>query len=830
MPQDEPSSSTEPGPPKRRIRILKFGGTSLADPGRIQAVCDLVGRAARAGPVAVVVSALGGSTDELVAAARGAARGASFDQVLDGIRARHATAIDELAHPDERPPLTDELERLTDELHGLLQGVSLIRECSPRTWDSIVSFGERLSAPIVAAALRAAGSDAEWCDARDLIATDDTFGSAWVDERATAERIQRHFACPQPTQVVTGFIASSAKGDTTTLGRSGSDYTATILAAALDAEEVEIWTDVDGVMSADPRMVPEAFSLEALSYEELMELSHWGARVMHPASVRPARRAGIPLRIRNTLNPAFPGTRVVPDPPRSGAHAVRGIASINDVALLRLEGAGMQGVPGIAQRLFGALARDRISVILITQASSERSICFAIEPGDLERARELLAREFELEREAGLVDELSVEEHCSVLAAVGEGMRETPGISGRVFGVLGHHRINVRAIAQGSSELNISLVVGQEDEQRALRAIHDAFFLDAGSAQLFLAGTGRVGAAFLGQVQAQADALAEGGVEIRLAGVSRSHQAAVRSNGIDLGRWRDELAEGTSSIDGMLDAVLASDHPHRIFVDCTASPHVADRYETLLRDGVAVVTANKLAFSGTEARFRQLQRLGERGMGVYFETTVGAGLPILRTVSDLVLTGDRIRRVEGLLSGTLGFLFHRVGQGVPFSEALHEADERGYTEPDPREDLGGADVARKLVILGRVAGMAMEPGDVQIEPLLPDTPWLAGTVDEFWSGLRSVDDDFEAARARAQASGESLSYLGRIEGGRATVGLTTIPDDHPCAGLDGSDNLVAITTDRYADTPLVVRGPGAGPDVTAAGVFADVLRALAEAS
>ncbi len=813
------------------MRILKFGGTSLATPERVEAVCALVAEAIARCPIVLVVSALGGATDQLAASAEYAASGDQrYLDIIQSVMNRHRDAVGALVATEERSSLTDGIEALGGDLGDLLHGVSLVRECSPRVWDSVLSFGERLAAPLVAAALRRTGVQADPCDARELIITDATFGNAWVDVEETYGRVRAHFQASTPLQVVTGFIAATPRGETTTLGRSGSDYTATLLGAALAADEVEVWTDVDGVMSADPRIVPEAFSLEALSYEELMELSHWGARVMHPASVRPAREAGIPLRIRNTFNPEFAGTRVVPEPRASDGHPVRGIASVNAVALMRLEGAGLQGVPGIAQRLFGALARDRISVILITQASSERSICFAVEPADLERASEMIRKEFALERKAGLVDDVDVEASCSVIAAVGEGMREVPGISGRVFGVLGHHRINVRAIAQGSSELNISLVVGQGDEERALRAIHAAFFEEAGSGQLFVAGVGRVGAAFLDQLCAQSAALNSRGVELRLAGVSRSSVAALRRGGLDLGEWRGEVDAGGHDFAQMVEAALASGHPHRIFVDCTASPHVADQYERLLADGAAVVAANKLAFSGGGSRFQELRRLGDQGMGLYFETTVGAGLPVLRTVEDLVATGDTVRRIEGLLSGTLGFLFHRVMEGALFSEALREADAKGFTEPDPRDDLSGRDVARKLVILGRVAGMTLEPDDVAIEPLLPTSPWSTGTVEAFWAGIHEVDDHFESLRRRAAEQGDFLCYLGRIEEGTASVGLTVLPLDHPCAGLGGSDNLVAVTTSRYADTPLVVRGPGAGPEVTAAGVFADVLRALAEAT
>lgn len=813
-----------------RFRILKFGGSSLADPERIRRVVELVRQSSQQAPTIVVVSALGGVTDELLDVVEAAVGGVpGQDGRIAEIGERHRKALGALADAAELDPLVAEQDGLLAQLEDLLRGVSLLHECSPRTLASVLSFGERLSAPIVAAALRRGGVPAEPCDARELIVTDDTFDNAWVDTEATYQRLGDHFDAARPLQVVTGFIAATPGGETTTLGRSGSDYTATLLGAATGAEVVEIWTDVDGVMSADPRLVPEAYPLDSLSYPELMELSHWGARVMHPAAVHPARRARVPVRIRNTFNPGFPGTLVVERPSSPPGHPVRGIASINQVTLMRLEGPGLQGVPGIAERVFGTLARERISVILITQASSERSICFAIEPRDAQRAVRSLEKQFALERSAGLVDAVAVEERCSVIAAVGESMREVPGISGRLFGVLGHHRINVRAIAQGSSELNISLVVSRDDEERALRAIHSAFFGERDSAQLFLAGTGRVGTALLTQLGGQIQTLEAQGTDLVLAGVARSRVAVVRPAGLQIGGWSEALVEGDTTFEGMVESILSSDHQQRIFVDCTASTTVAGTYERLLADGVAVVTANKLAFAEAASRFEKLRDLGRRGMGLYFETTVGAGLPVLRTVDDLVSTGDRIRRIEGALSGTLGFLFVRLMEGARFSQALREAEARGFTEPDPREDLGGRDVARKLVILARVAGIPLEPGDVEIAPLLPNEPWVDGPLDAFWEGLPGVDGAFEAQRTKALAREASLCYLGRIENGAARVDLTEIAADHPCAGLGGSDNLIAVTTDRYADTPLVVRGPGAGPEVTAAGVFADVLRALAEA-
>ena len=816
--------------PSVGLHVLKFGGTSLGDSDRVREVASIIAAQSEKGPTIAVVSAFGQVTDNLVAASELAKAGDKrYAAKLEEIRQLHLKSAKDLSGPEDQSRVAESVDVILTRLEGLLQGVSLVKECTPRTQDGVLSVGEQLSTLLVAAALRARGTKAEACDTTGLIVTDTNFGAASVKMAPTRERVVPHFEQSESLQVVTGFVAGTVAGEVTTLGRGGSDYTATLLGAILDAEAVEIWTDVNGVMSADPRIVKEAFSLESLSYDELMELSHWGAKVMHPAAVQPAREKGLPVLIRNTLNRTFKGTEVRADAPTKQGSPVRGIASINNVSLLRLEGTGLPGSTGTAERLFGALARERISVILITQASSERSICFAVEPGKLKQAVDVIHDAFALERQANLVEDLVVEERCSILAAVGEAMRESPGIAGRIFDVLGHHRVNVRAIAQGSSELNISLVVTQDDEERALRAIHRALFRPPGrSLRLYVTGVGRVGAALLDQIDAQTERLRENGVEVVLAGLGRSKGAVLDPTGLDLSDWRSASeAKKTTGAD-MIESAARSDHPCRVFVDATASADVGEDYEPLLRAGVAVVSANKLAFSDAMARFETLQRLGAQGMGLFFETTVGAGLPILKTIEDLVATGDEIERVEGVLSGTLGFICDRLMAGTPFSDALREADDLGFTEPDPREDLGGRDVARKLVILGRMAGFSFELGEVDITPLLPGEGWADMNVDDFWKRLPEVDTHFAELREQAVAAGHALRYLASVDDGQASVRMTEVSAGHPCASLSNSENLVTITSTRYANTPLVVRGPGAGPEVTAAGVFADILRALAE--
>jgi len=606
-----------------------------------------------------------------------------------------------------------------------------------------------------------------------------------------------------------------------------------VLGAVLNARCVEIWTDVDGVLSADPRLVPSAFPLPEVSYAELMELTHFGAKVVYAPTVHPARAAGIPLVIRNTFNPDIPGTRVVEgNPTPNGDQPIRGITSLPEIVLLRLEGPGIAGVPGIAQRLFGALAGEGISVILISQASSERSICFALDRQVVETARQAVSREFELERRVGILD-LVAEDDCAVLAVVGEGMRETPGISGRIFGILGRYGINVRAIAQGSSELNISVAVDREDEGAAIRAIHDAFFHPGTRPGLvFLAGVGGVGRALLDQLADSRERIRDGkGFNLAIGGIARSRRVVLDPSGIDPQGWEarlEQAPEEEGALDRLVEAALASPRRPRVFVDLTAADAPTRRYEELLAAGISVVAANKRGPAGAGDRLLHLQKAARRGAGLYIETTVGAGLPVLRTLADLVATGDRVDRVEGVLSGTLSYLVAQAMEGGAFSDWVRKAHAAGFTEPDPRDDLGGMDVARKLVILARVAGFALEPDEVEVEPLLPDAGWLDLDLDQFWSRLPELDQVMAPRIERARSAGRRLAYVAEVSAEEARVGLREVDPGHAAWGLAPGDNLVAFHTKRYAPNPMVIQGPGAGPEVTAAGVFADILRAVAE--
>ena len=810
------------------MKVLKFGGSSLASPDCVNRVTQIV--AAAGDRILVVVSALGGATDELLALGRRAAAGEPTLEGLRRLRERHETSAAALAAEADLPAIQATISERFDELERLLEGIAALGEASERTLDSVLATGELVSSEIVAAALRADGQDAAAVDARKLIRTDRTFGAARIDEDATFARIREQLADPPSIPVVTGFIAADARGDTTTLGRGGSDYTASLLGAALDAEAVELWTDVDGVMSADPRLVPEAVPIARIRYDELMELSHFGAKVVHPPSVHPTRARSIPLHIKNTFRPEAPGTIVRDRFDEATTRPVTGVASIGPVTLLRLEGDGMVGVPGISMRLFGALAREDVSVILISQASSEHSICFAVAPEAIERVTRSVEREFEPERRAGLGDALVVENDLAVLAVVGRGMREHPGIAARVFGALGRRGLNVRAIAQGSSELNISLVVRRDQEARAVHAVHDSFFL-AGTktVDVAVAGVGGVGDALLQQIAAnRADLARRERIDLRLVGVAGRRGAFVDRDGLDPETAIDRMRASEDDLvplPDLLGSLRDERRSLRILVDCTASDTVSEHFEELLQHGVSVVTANKRPIAGTQSSYDSLRT--PRPGRLYYETTVGAGLPVIRTIQDLVATGDRITRVEGVLSGTLSYLVGSLRAGRTFRDALEDARSMGFTEPDPREDLGGADVVRKLVILGREAGLVLEPESVEVEPLLPQELFEL-PLDRFWDELASLDEPMAERQASAAANGRALAYLATVDASGARVALTEVEADHSCARLRPGDNAIAVTSERYADAPLIVSGPGAGPIVTAAGVFADILRAIVE--
>ncbi len=664
-------------------------------------------------------------------------------------------------------------------------------------------------------------------DARHIIKTDKSFGSAKVDFHLTYDKIKEYYQEHNAIQVVTGFIGSAKGGLTTTLGRGGSDYTAAIIAAGLEAEVIEIWTDVDGVLTADPRRVKKAFTIPTMTYAEAMEMSHFGAKVIYPPTLQPALAKKIPLYIKNTFNPNFVGTYISTQPDLQG-RAVKGISSINHVALLTLQGSGLFGVPGIAARLFGALANKEINVILITQGSSEHAISFAIQPQNAKKAKQVVEEAFEYEMRMGLVEPVKMEDELSVVAIIGENMRYRPGIAGRMFQALGKNGVNAVAIAQGSSELNISVVINRPDESKALNALHEAFFLsDTKELHLFIIGVGLIGSTLLNQIRKHAAYLRRTrSLEIKVVGLANSKKMVFDDNGIDLSQWRTQLQQSNEivNLSAFVEKMKTYNLSNTIFVDNTADGEVAKLYEGILDESISISTPNKIATSSSYAAYKHLKELAtKRGVQFRYETNVGAGLPVISTLNDLIDSGDEILQIEGVLSGSLSFIFNSFMNGVSFSEIVLKARELGYTEPDPRIDLKGVDVQRKVVILARESGLAIEPEDVTIIPFLPEYCYQAKSVEDFLLVLSEADDFMEDKRFQAEKEGKVLRMVARIKDGKAIIGLDAVAITHPFYFLSGSDNMIVFTTERYKDRPLVVRGPGAGAEVTAAGVFAEII-------
>ncbi len=815
---------------KRFMKVLKFGGTSVGSPetikGLILILKDYYKRGER---MAVVFSAFSKVTDTLIEMAVTASKGdPNYERILEKVERRHAEAIEQLFDADNRNAIETKIAEHFKALRNVLQGIYLLHEVSPRSLDFVVSFGERNSALIIAHAMDQAGIPTDYLDARDVIRTDMHFSAARVDFEETNALIQKHFKVNPRVQAITGFIGSTQDGITTTLGRGGSDYTAAIVGAALKASAIEIWTDVDGVLTADPRRVKKAFTLPSMTFKEAMEMSHFGAKVIYPPTILPALAHNIPLIIKNTFNPSFPGTYISHELDKSDA-PIKGISSINYICLITLQGSGLFGVPGIAARLFNALAQANINIVIITQGSSESSITFAISPQQAQLARQSAEKEFIYELREGLIDPLKIEDDLSVVAVVGENMRYRPGVAGRIFNALGKNGINIVAIAQGSSELNVSVVISALDETKALNAIHEAFFLsDAQTLHLFITGTGLIGTTLLRQIEAQAQYLLEKrNLEIKVVGLANSRKMLFQENGIDPSTWKSELDTGeTFSMSDFVARMIALNLPNAIFVDNTASQEVAGFYEQILDESISISTPNKIAASASYLQYARLKLLSERrGVQWRYETNVGAGLPIINTLNDLIQSGDRIIKIEGILSGTLSFLFNTFSapDAPSFSSIVREAKKRGYTEPDPRDDLSGADVRRKLLILSREAGYAMESVDVQVENILPQSCLEAPTAEAFLSELEKHDAHYASLKDAAAKEGRALRFVAKLEDGRASISLQSYDQSHPFYFLSGSDNMVVFTTERYHDRPLVVRGPGAGAEVTAAGVFAEVI-------
>ncbi len=811
------------------MKVLKFGGTSVASAGNIRNIVSIIEDNIRQGEhLAVVFSAMSGVTNKLLEIGRMAAAGnESYKELLDAIEAKHFSLIKSLIPVQSQSNILALTKSGFNELADLLRGVSLIREFSSRTSDLTVSFGERLSTRIISVVFNCAGISAEFCDARDLIVTDNHFGMANVDFRLTNARIAEHFGSRSAIQCITGFIGQTEDKITTTLGRGGSDYTASIVGAALGASVIEIWTDVDGIMTADPRKVPNAFTIPDISYAEAMELSHFGAKVIYPPSLQPAFAHNIPLKVMNTFNPSFQGT-LVSRTKTTKEYDITGISSIDDIALVNIQGSGMIGVAGVSSRLFSALSETGISVILISQASSEHSICFAIRPEDAPEAQSVLEQVFEKEIQAGQIDGISTQKHLSIIAIVGEGMKRSAGISGKLFSVLGKNGVNVVATAQGSSELNISVVIGKNDLSKALNAIHGVFFQsETRSLNIFIVGTGLIGNTLLRQIADQANYLKEERLlEIHVTGLSNSRKMLLDTDGISPLTWKEALETNgvRTSLPAFVQRIQELNLPNSVFVDCTSDKEIVQYYPMLLKSSISIVTPNKVANSGPYADYKLLRELTLKyGVRFLYETNVGAGLPIISTIDGLITSGDKFVKIEAILSGTLSYIFNSFGPELPFAEAVRDAKAKGFTEPDPRDDLSGLDVARKILILAREVGIPLEPEDIEVARLLPENCLLAPTVDEFFRQLEVSDQYFNGLLADAEKADGRLRFIASLEGGKATVRLKIVDRQHPFYNLSGSDNIISFTTERYQDTPLVIKGPGAGAEVTATRVFADII-------
>jgi bifunctional aspartokinase / homoserine dehydrogenase 1 len=811
------------------MKVLKFGGTSVGSVSSIKTVLSILKQQSTTGGNAVtVLSAMSGVTNLLIKMAEQAAVGESFTPQLAELERRHFDVVKELMEVQAQNPVFTRLKIYFNELEDLLQGIYSLRELTPQTRDLVLSYGERCSTFMISKIAAQHFPNAVFVNAADLVKTDSAFGYAKVNMELT-EMLVRNFYSENKDKLlfVTGFIASNDEGRITTLGRGGSDYTAAILGSALNAEEIQIWTDVNGMMTADPRMVKKAFSLPELSYTEAMELSFFGAKVIYPPTMIPAFLKKIPIVILNTFDTEFGGTYIRHDCSISNL-PIKGISSINEVSILNVEGSGMVGKAGFSGRLFSMLAREQINVILITQSSSEHSITFAVNPADALKAKALIAHEFELEVQAKKLESPDVEDGLSVLAIVGENMKHTPGVSGKLFHALGRNGINVRAIAQGSSEYNISVIISSADLAKALNAVHDAFFVELNKTlHVFCLGTGNIGTTLFRQLKNHAEFLKEhNGIQIKITGISNTRKMMFDSDGIDLDTWKAQLEASSTTADlpAFIERMKQMNLPNCVFVDNTASPTPISFYQTVFESNISVVTCNKIGNSASYAQYKTFKDTARKhGVDFYYETNVGAGLPIVRTLKDLMMSGDRVIKIEAILSGTISYIFNNFKGDATFHDVVKVAQDKGYTEPDPRDDLRGTDFMRKMLILARDAGYVLEPSDVNIESMLPQACLDAGTVAEFYTELNNETKFFADMKAKAESEGKVLRYIGKLEDGQVSITLQMVGEDHPFYTLSGSDNIISFTTERYIDRPLVVKGPGAGSEVTAAGVFADIV-------
>ena len=807
------------------MKVLKFGGTSVGSPERIRGVKKII--KSQVSPCVIVVSAFQGVTDDLKQMSELAAnRDDSYEIMLEKLILKHVEFTKQLIVKTKQNSLLEDIKNITDDLRETLSGIYLLRELSKHTLDQTLGTGEILSSLILSKII----DDCHLIDARKFIKTDSNFGFANVDFVKTDALIVKSLTGIRKHTLVPGFISSNERGEITTLGRGGSDYTASIFAAALDAEVLEIWTDVDGFMTADPKKVEKAYAIESLTYSEAIELSHFGAKVIYTPTLRPVYKKNIPIVVLNTFSPESKGTIITNKSDGNQISPIKGISSIDHIDLITLLGTGMVGVTGTSMRLFGALARKNINIVLITQASSEYSITFAVTPADSTNASDAISEEFNVEININKELKILVEKNLSIIAIVGERMKNTPGISATLFRSLGRNGINVIATAQGSSELNISVVIKNESLKKALNVIHDGFFLSRFKEMyLFIAGTGLVGTSLMKQLQKQYSTLiSEHNLKINLIGVTNSRKMLIDKRGISLECYKEVLKTSgeKSDISIFIQQMTKLNLRNSVFIDCTADEDVASRYADILSKYVSIVAANKIACSSAQSYYQQLKSIAnERGVKFMYETTVGAGLPIIKTINDLVLTGDKILKVEAVLSGTMNFIFNELSPEMPLSYAIKKAREKGYSEPDPRVDLSGTDVVRKILILSREAGYSIEKEDVIVNKFIPEE-CFKGDLNDFFEKVKEYDAEFEQKRIELTKQNRKWRFFATLDLGKAKVELITIGSEHPSFNLEGSNNIILLTTDRYKELPMVIKGYGAGAEVTAAGVFADLMRVV----
>ena len=813
------------------MKVIKFGGTSVGSSENINKVIKIVNNASENDAVVVVVSAVGGITDKLMnASSKAISKDLDYKSDFNTLKQQHIEIIDALLTGASLENTKDIILEKLSELEKLLDGIYLINELSPQTTDKLLSFGELMSSLIIFEAMQQEGLNVQLKNSQNLIVTDSNFTNAAVQFEETNANITSYFAHNDKLiTILPGFIAKSEDGEITTLGRGGSDYTAAIVASALNANSLEIWTDVSGMFTTNPKLVKQAKPIQKLSYYEAIELSHFGAKVLYPPTVLPVLSKNIPILIKNTMAPDEDGTLITKNVENGSANPIKGISNVNGISLLTLQGNGMVGIPGFSKRLFETLAHEKINVIITTQASSEHSICVGVADKDAKLAKLILDKEFENEISLLKIDPLVLEQHLSIVAVIGDRMKNHQGISGNMFSTLGKNNVNIRAIAQGASERNITAVIAEKDVKKALNCLHESFFeVETKQLNLFVIGVGNVGSSLLSQIEKQTSYIQNIlKLKINIVGLSNSKHMAFDVSGIELSSWQDVLSKGqkTDSI-AFFEKTKALNLRNSICVDVTASAIVAETYAHYLKESIAVIACNKIACSANFEQYINLKDLSRKyNVPFLFETNVGAGLPVIDTLNHLIASGDRIHSIQAVLSGSLNFIFNNFNSSTTFHDVVKQAQKEGYTEPDPRIDLSGTDVARKLLILARESGYTLDMSDVSNESFLPSGALEAHSVDAFYELIKSKDDAFKTLLTSALDNDAQLKYVASFKDGKANVGLKEIPAGHPFYNLEGKDNIVMFYTDRYNDQPLIIKGAGAGSEVTASGLFADIIRA-----